>query len=947
MRPVRTPGNPTPGGGVFTPRNLIATVTTTTLLGASALIGLGPAGTAVPTAHALPLPLDPDDPVVADQWSNPFARADDQIHDVELEITDINLTGALATGDELVMEVQIHNNTSDELDQVTLLAQRGNAATDNATARMALASDGSSAYPYYATQMVLDGQIAPGESATTTMRVPTEADEAVTLAITEPGAYPVRIALSGQLDGTASHLDSQRFLLPVVEAAGSEPAAESVGDSAGDATPGSVPGQEPPAPTPTTMLYPFTAETHVLGGETGEAPETPPLLLESDELAGELAPGGRLTELVDAFLSAPAVVQEASCLALDPALVSVVHRMTGGYTITDQRVSSVRQNQRLRDLWTSTNEPAVGTPGAGAADAAVFLDKLRQAVATNCTVAMPWSNTDLNAVNSTGNQWLMREAVQRGGAVIEDILGVTPVGNVVIPGTGYVTPATASNLGLADTLSRDMSLEQVWEVESVTPLPAAEPSGQASLDNPELPATDTTAPPPEIPVSVLVADNTVWRTPSADRFHQLAPGVTAVSYQGSLAATLATLGPTPETVGFSNPDARFDFTLDSATARTLTGQSALRLTVGNSDGENPVLVMPSSLLEGGDAKMLLDTTADLMDSGAARPMTLPDYLTADADQQADLAESVTINGLPDETSFGVPFADPSQIADTEILRATQQAAYIDDLTGLMFNDQGIALTRYGFTAPLRQDLLRAMTVTHRRSYTDHTDATAAAERLLNQNRDMLQQLRSSVALLPPGNVYTRTSASSPLIIVAQNGLPLPAAAQILYASSDNARVHTPGVVRIPASGSITLQMTADLPDDNQRTDLTVWLASPDGATISDPVEISVLPRPSVLGTVGIVALGILVLGALLVFRILRLKKRKRGASHGGPPGTTGSPGSPGAGNRTGSRPTPRGVVRPTKPGSVGEGPPQATRYVPRGRGCADDGSGSPKPPGAH
>ncbi|BAC19740.1 hypothetical protein HMPREF0290_2754 [Corynebacterium efficiens YS-314] len=930
MRPVRTPGNPTSGGRSSAPRNLIATVTATTLLGASAFIGLGPAGTVLPAAHALPLPLEPDDPVVADQWINPFARADDQIHDVELEITDIPLTGALTAGDDLVLELKISNNTSDELDQVTLLAQRGNAATDNATARMALASDGSGSYPYYGTQLVLDEQIAPGESATTTMRVPTDVAESVTLAITGPGAYPVRIALSGQLDGTASHLDSQRFLLPVVT-----PAPE----------PAPVTGEEePPAPTPTTVVYPFTAETHVLGGETGEAPETPPLLLESDELAGELAPGGRLTELVDAFLSAPTPVQEASCLALDPALISVVHRMTGGYTVTDQRVSAVRQNQRLRDLWTATNEPATGTPGTGAADATVFLDKLRQAVATNCTVAMPWSNTDLNAVNSTGNQWLLREAVQRGGAVIEDILGVTPVGNVVIPGTGYVTPATAGNLGLADTLSREMSLEQMWEVESVTPIPATGPSGQASLDNPELPATDTTAPPPEIPVSVLVADNTVWRTPSADRFHQLAPGVTAVSYQGSLAATLATLGSSPETAGFSNPDARFDVTLDSATARTLSGQSALRLTVGNNEDESPVLVMPPAVLEGGDAKMLLDTTADLIDSGVARPMTLPDYLTADAGQQAELAESVTSNGMPDETSFGAPFADPSQVADTEILRATQQATYIDDLTGLMFNDQGIALTRYGFTAPLRQDLLRAMTVTHRRSYTDHTEATAAAEALLNQNRDMLQQLRSSVALLPPGNVYTRTSASSPLIIVAQNGLPLPAAAQILYTSPDNARVHTPGVVRIPASGSITLQMTADLPDDNQRTDLTVWLASPDGATISDPVEISVLPRPSVLSTVGIVALGILVLGALLVFRVLRMRKRKGRASHGGPPGP---PASPGDGHRTGERPAPHGVVRPTKPGSVGEGRRQATRYVPRGRGCADDGSGSPKPPGAH
>ena len=907
-----------PTGRLPVIRRAVAAVTTATLVGVSGALGGAPGiipgvipslSTGPATAHALPLPLAPDDPVVAETWINPLTRTDDQNHDVDIEVTGFNFTGALNLDEELVVQLRVSNNTDDVLDQVTLLVQRQGAAASNVTARMALAADGLNNYPYYATQMVLDGTVAPGESTETTLRIPTDADESVTLAITQPGTYPVRIALSGQLDGTATHLDSQRFLLPVT----GEPAAPLE-----------------PASTPTTVLYPFTATTDVLGGETGEAPEAPPLLMGSDALAGELAAGGRLSMLIDAFLSSSPAVQQASCLAIDPDLLSVIDRMTEGYTIAGERGGSTRQNQRLRELWTTSNEPTNTTPGTGAADASVFLEKLRTAAATTCTVALPWSNTDLDAVTATGNQWLLREALQRGSTVLEDILGVPPVDNVVIPGSGYVSPTTAANLGWADTASQELTLEQAWEVDSVTPVASSGRADQTALDAPASTRAGTTAAPPQEEVHVLVADNTVWATPSADRFHHLAPGITAVSYQGSLAATLATLGPSPETAGYSNPDSRFDFTLDSQAARTMTGQGAIRLTVGNGDADTPVLIMPPATLAADDAEMLLDTTADLFDTGVAEPFTLNGYLTANAQQREDLTTATQINGTPGETSFGAPFDDAAAITDTEILRTTQQATYIDDLTGIMYNDESIVLTRYGFTAPLRRDLLQALTVSGRRSYTGHTEATRDAEQLLNQNRDALQKLRSSVALLPPGNVYTRTSSSSPLIIVAQNGLPLPSATQILYSAPGDAKVNTPGIVRIPARGSITLQMTADLPDDNQRTDLTLWLASADGATISDPVEISVQPRPNLAGTVGIVALGILVLGALLAFRVFRIRRKK---------------GSSGGNTRSAPPSATRTVARPMAPGNVGEGRRKAARYVPRGHGRADDGSGSPKPPG--
>lgn len=784
--------------------------------------------------HALPIPVDPSDPSVAQLWVNPQARADDAMSDVELSITGFSMPGdnlTVRVGETVKAQVKVTNHTSETLSNITLQAQRKEASVDVASARVAATDD---FYGFFGSTLTLDRTLEPGVSVDAEMEIPTSS-----LSITQPGSYPTLVSLSGQLDGVATHLDSQRFLLPV---RGSNT------DRADTAT-------------PTTMIYPITAQTHVLGGETGEAPENPPLLVSSDALAGELEEGGRLQLLIDAYLRSSPAVQQATCLAIDPQLIDVLDRMTGGYTVTDTRPSTVRQNQRLRELWTADNQPTTGTPGTGSANAALFLDKLRQAAATSCTVALPWANADLNAVSSTGNQWLMREALQRGTTTFHNILGVVPESNVVIPGNGYIDPTAVSDLGWAETTGTP---DEAWELQSKHLVASTNSSETSALDNPKPTPGNVEAPVPTSQVSVLVSENTMWRTENADRFHNLAPGITGVSYQGSLSATLATLGKNPETVGYSNPDSRYDYALDSESARNLTGQAALRLSVSNGDEDTPVLVMPSASLGPKDGEMLLETTAELLSDGTARPFSLQQYVTANEEQRTAFA--ATAPPTDDGTSFGAPYDDPASLTETEILRATQQAEYIDDLTGIMFNDPGIVLTRYGFTAPLRHDLLRALSINERRSLAQHADSTAQADTTLNSNRDTLQKLRSSVALLPPGNVYTRTSNSSPLLIVAQNGLPLPAETQILYTGNQEAHINTPGVVRIPAQGSITLQMTADLPDENLRTDLILWLASPDGATISEPVEITVQPRPNLPVTIITVAVGILALGGLLFIR---------------------------------------------------------------------------------
>ena len=568
---------------------------------------------------------------------------------------------------------------------------------------------------------------------------------------------------------------------------------------------------------------------------------------------------------------------------------------------------------------------------------------------------------------ATGNDWLMREAVQTGPGIIATILGITPETNIVIPGAGYVTTQAAGNLGWADLApyrSRNEypNISEEWQTDS----------------------KQVGAPVPTAPVDVLVADNTVWGIPKVDRFgvldtagatknattnSNIGGGIRAVTYLGSLAASLAEATDTATTVGYSNYNARFNYDLDSLPARRATATSALQMSImkannegnmsdsrGGGQGDSPVsgasspqpllVQLPSAM---SNTAQWLDALVKMFESNAATPMKLSDYVNpslqqveqlasmaaatsaatsaaADAATEADeqqrltqsaqavqsgrsarLAGSVrpassvdsqrtqrapaptttatgTANAAttaeqsqPNSTPFGAPHEDPGVISDSEIFRATSLLESIDNLTQLVISDPTIALTPYGFTEPLRQDILRALSRDRRRAMSTYDTNVRDVQRLLDNEDIVLKELRSSVALIPPGNVYTRISESSPLLIVARNGLPLPVDTRIHYWGPTGAKINMPETIFIPAKGSITVQMTASLPTDtawDERTDLNLWLATNSGSRFSDEITIGVRTRSGVLGTSGSLAsLAVIVLSIALLGR-LTLRRRK-------------------------------------------------------------------------
>lgn len=793
-----------------------------------------PLGTA--QQPTMPIPLHPTNPAVSEAWVNPAVRPGEG---EKAQISLLDAPTTLNTHEPLAVTLLVTNTSSERLDGLTVTPRRGPATGSVLDQRIATVASPLD-YEVAGPEAGVDTQLRPGEST----KLKLTFSESV-LPLPGVSTYPLMFVLSA---ASGELLDTERFHLSI------------------RGTPDGV------QPAGLSALFPLSAPVDIVPGETGAAPGEPPLILASEQLADQLAPDGRLSSLLDVYTNATAnpSVAGATCLAVDPAVVHTVARMAEGYTVASDRPDLVEPPQRLRDSWGGSTKDALGEPGRGADDARAWLQHITEIAATQCIIALPWANTDLNAVARTGDVWLMREAIERGPATLADLLGTAGVSNAVIPPAGYLVPGAPAALGWADHSRSTIATEGMqgsWErAQSADAVQVSGPVGAdalPSLDRGDVPSIAAAgAPEPARPVRVLVSDNTVN---APDRFAWTAPGVMAVTFQDSLATVLATVGEHPETTGYSAPNLRFDYTQDSAKARSVNAASAVHLaaqaawTPQEQPEGQPVLVNPPATWDDAAAADIMGAVKDVLDTKVARPLTFEDYLT-------------TPDEVPAADSVGTPFADPTVFSDTEILTASQQGRFINELSSLLVADPAIALSRYGFTLPLRRDLLIALTMSGRRSYTFYPVAEEATRRRLAGSRDTLNALRSAIALIPPGNVYTRTSPSSPLVIVARNGLPLPVDTTIRYHGPDGARLNVPSTLRIPAYGSLTVSMTADLPEQSGGTDLRLFLASPQGGQISEPVDITV--RTSGVALRGGVILTALA-GALALMLLITVGRRRR------------------------------------------------------------------------
>lgn len=794
------------------------------LAGIAACWGAGPAG-------AVSIDMSPNDPQFASNWSNPAAR--DGVTENQIGVQFSSITPSVPrVGESLSFSVTVTNSSESTLSGLGFELVMANASVDTATSRLRLV-DGKAVFGrlvYSASIVDNGGVLNPGQSTTLEFvaqvgqsdHASSGQEESGTISTRLPvyseGVYPLMINVSGSQEGTAVS-GSSRILIPV----------------------GAENAQAVEQRTPVTFIWPLTAESTVVAGETGDAPNPAALVLADDTLATELRAGGRLDTLLSSYSDAirnSAELKQAGCLAIDPDLLRVVKRMTSGYEVSSERKSVVTGPTRLRDSWGSDQETHA-LKGSGQQDATEWLEQLTDIAQSSCVVALPSANANLDAVAQTQDPWLATQTLSTGAAVIHDILGVQPVNDVVIPGSGAVRADTLPLLqyGLNSSFTSDAaaSLETLFE---------------NSTDG-----KPTNWPPTAGRVTLLAASSAVQLTDAPAVDQQVAgtwdsavvaasQTVSVAPFDADVAATLASTGATPNVMGYSAPITRYTESLDSESARMESAIAVLWQAARTRAGV-PLLVVPPSYWSPAksDADALLRALGRIVnEQGTATPLSTI---------QAAGARGARATG-----TVAMPFTDPAVPTDVDVRKAAQQALSVTRITQFLRNDPRIALTRVRFTSPLRLDLLRALSENGRRNRNEFDQRVSVTARLLAGNSVTVRELSTGVALIPPGNVYTRMSASSPVLIVARNGLPLPVAANLAW-SGDAGKAVAPDAQIIPARGSITLQLGANIPVSSEQIKLNVWLVSPQGQAMSESVLVAV-QTASGLSVPGVVAIAVVV-----------------------------------------------------------------------------------------
>ncbi|MFI8517445.1 DUF6049 family protein [Streptomyces sp. NPDC085481] len=233
------------------------------------------------------------------------------------------------------------------------------------------------------------------------------------LEIDDPGVYQLGVSLTGQ---TASQsfdrvLGIERTFLPY------QP-------------------EQAEKRTELTYLWPLISTAHV-SAETGpDLQQTP--VFENDDLAAELAPGGRLHQMVTLGKDLPVT------WVIDPDLLASVDAMTMPYRVKSGTTEVAGKNQAVAEAW---------------------LDALEKAVQGKKVVALPFSDPDLASLahhgkSVPGSLSHLQQATALAATTVETVLHVKASTDFSWPVDGAVDPSimsVATSAGAHNVIARSDS----------------------------------------------------------------------------------------------------------------------------------------------------------------------------------------------------------------------------------------------------------------------------------------------------------------------------------------------------------------------------------------------------------------------------------------------------------------------------------------------------------
>jgi hypothetical protein len=616
----------------------------------------------------------------------------------------------------------------------------------------------------------VSAELQRGQNVPFSLTVPLRSSQAPSLGIDKPGVYPLLVNANGTPDyGAPARLDDARFLLPVIGVP-PEPASNSSADALAD-----VVAPDTSKPVRLTVMWPLGDRPRLAAGVPGGGPA--PVRLTDDDLAVSLASGGRLDVLLSAvdFATSPTVdpggqVRSALCLAVDPDLLVTVNAMTAGYVVDDGP---------------DTGPTTPTRPGTGQGAAVNWLNRLKAVAQRMCVAPANYAQADLNALQRVGDPGLSSIATNGAGDIVDQILGIASTRGATLVGDG---PLTGPAIQLLSAQGPTVAVA------------AANLTAADSQDG---------------------ARSTADVTPV-----RYTPEVVAAPFDPTVSAALAAVGKDPWSPSYL--DAALDIPVqhDSSVARRQDALGSLlwRTITPQAEPRSQILMPPMEWgLQADDAAAILSAVATSVRAGLASPRPLGAVIT-----ESEAVPGQDSRPLP----VDVPANPRARFDDAVISGIADTTGKLWGLTAALTTDERTGLTGTQYTAPLREDMLRAL------SQSVPPDArNGLAQQRLATTSATVNDLFNAVTIVNPGGSYTLATEHSPLPLALRNNLPVPIRVRLQVDAPPGMTVTDMGEIELPP-GYLPLQVPIEV-HFTQRVAVDIALRTANGLPLGEPVRLSV------------------------------------------------------------------------------------------------------------
>jgi hypothetical protein len=497
---------------------------------------------------------------------------------------------------------------------------------------------------------------------------------------------------------------------------------------------------------------------------------TTPVRLMNDDLAVSLAAGGRLETLLAAaeFATSPGAIEQDAGVARALCLAIDPDLLVTVNAMTAGYVVADAPD----GLGTATH------PGSGQAAAAGWLDRLRGLAGRMCVTATPYAQADLGALFRVGDPQLSTAATITAADIVDRILGVTSTRGATILGDG---PLSAPALDLLNA-------------QNPTVVITAGPSVAAATGAP------------------FTADLTTRR---------LSATVVEAPFDPAVGAALAGLGTDPGMPAYLDSALSVPVDQDSPIARRQDAVAAMlwRTLQPGVEPRGQILLPPLKWSpQPDDARALLTALANAVRAGLASPRPLETVIGDAAAAQPSEPD------LPTEVRGGFDEDVVASIA--------AEVGRLWNLTAALTTDTRTGLTGLQYTAPLREDMLRAL------SQIEPPDSrNDIARQRLAVVGITIEDLFRAVTIVNPGDSYTLATERSALPLALRNDLAVPIRVRLEVDAPPGMSVTDIGEQELPP-GYLPLRVPVEV-RVTQRVAVDVTLRTADGVQLGEPVRISV------------------------------------------------------------------------------------------------------------